>query len=217
MSTESPSGPCAICGSTELVEFSGRPDARCTSCGSLERHRKLARSQADLLARGMGRNALEIGPLNQQVFGRHLRERGWSYTGADRWRRGNPADPRDTSFIDLEADLCDLSAFRDDSVQLVLVQHVIEEIPDFRGALGEIARVLADDGVALLEIPFDPSRPQSERQPPDGFGNVWRFGADLPDLARRHFAEVDVLSYVEGHHRGQLLICRARALWSSAC
>ncbi len=215
MSTGISSGPCAICGSAELVEFGGRPAARCTGCGSLERHRKLARSQAHLLAHGGGRNALEIGPLNQQVFGRHLRERGWGYTGADRWRRGNPADPRDTSFIDLEADLCDLSALADGSMQLVLVQHVIEEIPEYRDALGEIARVLADDGVALLEIPFDPARPQSERQPPDGFGNVWRFGADLPDVARRHFEEVDVLSYLEGHHRGQLLICRAGALGST--
>lgn len=202
---------CPICGSTELVEFSGRPAARCAGCGALKRHRKLARSQADLLARGTDRHALEIGPLNPWVFGRHLRERGWRYTGADRWRRGNPADPRDTSFIDLEADLCDLSALEDSSVQLVLVQHVIEEISEYRRALEEIARVLADDGVALLEIPFDPARPRSERQSPDGFGNVWRFGADLPDVARRHFAEVDVLSYLEGRHRGQLLVCRAAA------
>lgn len=203
------SGSCPICGSVELVEFGGRPAARCTGCGALERHRKLATSQAELLAGGAGRHALEIGPLNPQVFGHYLRARGWSYTGADRWRRGNPADPRDTSFIDLEADLCDLSAFADGAVQLVLVQHVIEEIPDYRAALAEIARVLAGGGVALLEIPFDPGRPQSEHQAPDGFGNVWRFGADLPDLARGHFAEVDVLSYLEGHHRGQLLICRA--------
>jgi SAM-dependent methyltransferase len=203
--------PCPICESTELLEFSGRPAARCARCGALERHRKLARSQAALLARGAGRQALEIGPLSPWVFGRHLRERGWRYTGADRWRRGNPADPRDTGFIDLETDLCDLSAFADRSVHLVLVQHVIEEIPEYRTAFAEIARVLADDGVALLEIPFDPALPGSERQPPDGFGNVWRFGADLPDRARRHFAEVDVLSYLEGRHRGQLFICRTAA------
>ncbi len=208
---QSAAPPCPVCGSTELVEFSGRPAARCVTCGALERHRKLARSQADLLAHGEGRQALEIGPLSPWVFGRYLRERGWRYAGADRWRRGNPADPRDTSFIDLETDLCDLSAFEDRSVHLVLIQHVIEEIPEYRRAFEEIARVLADDGVALLEIPFDPTRPQSERQPPDGFGNVWRFGADLPDVARRHFAEVDVLSYLEGRHRGQLLVCRTAA------
>ena len=94
-------------------------------------------------------------------------------------------------------------------MHLVLVQHVIEEIPEYRRAFEEIARVLADDGVALLEVPFDPASPRSERQPLDGFGNVWRFGADLPDVGRQHFAEVDVVSYREGHHRGQLLVCRA--------
>jgi SAM-dependent methyltransferase len=206
---------CPICGSAELVEFNGRPAARCTSCGALERHRKLARSQAGLLAGGEGRQALEIGPLNAWVFGRYLRERGWRYVGADRWRRGNPADPRDTSFIDLEVDLCDLSMFEDRSMHLVLAQHVIEEIPEYRRAFAEVARVLADDGVALLEIPFDSTSPGSERQPVDGFGNVWRFGADLPDVVRRHFAEVDVLSYLEDHHRGQLLVCRTTAFWAT--
>jgi SAM-dependent methyltransferase len=208
---EESSAPCPICGATELVEFSGRPAARCPGCGALERHRKLARAYAHLLADGNGRQALEIGPLSPWVFGRHLRDRGWRYTGADRWRRGNPVDPRDVSFIDLELDLCDLSPFADGAVHLVLVQHVIEEIPEYRTAFAEIARVLAADGVGLLEIPFDPLRPRSERQELDGFGNVWRFGADLPDVARRHFAEVDVLSYLEGRHRGQLLICRGAA------
>ncbi len=174
----------------------------------MERHRKLARSQSALLEDGGGRSALEVGPLNKRVFGEYLRVRGWTYTSVDQSRAGNPLDPRDTSFIDLEVDLCDLAPFPDASVQLVLAQHVIEEIVDYRGALAEIARVLSDDGVALLEIPFDATRRESESQPPAAFGNVWRFGADLPDVVREHFDEVDVLAYREGRHRGTLLICR---------
>jgi SAM-dependent methyltransferase len=191
------------------VEFSGRPAARCSGCDALERHRKLVRSQAGLLESGAGRQALEVGPLNPRVFGQYLRDRGWRYTSIDQSRQGNPVDPRDTSFIDLEADLCDLSAIETDSVQLVLAQHVIEEITDYRRAFSEIARVLAGGGTALLEIPFDTSRPRSESQPPGAFGNVWRFGSDLPDVAREHFGEVDVLLYQEGRHRGQLFNCRA--------
>ena len=199
---------CPICGAQELVEFSGRPHARCAVCDALKRHRKLARSQAALFEHGDGRSVLEIGPLNPRVFGEHLRARGWRYTSVNQSRQGNPMDPRDTGFIDFEVDLCQLEPFADDSLALVMAQHVIEEIADFMQAFAEIARVLSADGAALLEIPFDAALPRSQSQPPCGFGNVWRFGADLPDLARKHFGEVDVLCYREGHHRGELFICR---------
>jgi SAM-dependent methyltransferase len=178
----------------------------------MERHRKLVRSQAQLLERGRGGRALEIGPLNPRVFGEFLRERGWRYTSIDQSHRGNPVDPRDTSFVDLEVDLCDLAPFEDGSVQLVIAQHVIEEIVDYRRALAEIARVLRGGGTALLEVPFDPARRESQSQPPAAYGNVWRFGSELPDVAREHFDEVDVLSYREGRHSGQLLICRTAPL-----
>jgi SAM-dependent methyltransferase len=200
--------PCPICGSQELVEFSGRPHARCSVCNSLERHRKLVRSQAALLEHGMGRHALEVGPLSPRVFGDYLRTRGWRYTCIDQSMQGNPVDPRDTSFVDAEVDLCHLAPFPDGSLQLVMAQHVIEEIIDFQAAFAEIARVLSADGTALLEIPFDPAQPRSQSQPPAAFGNVWRFGAELPDRAREHFGEVDVLCYREGRHRGHLFICR---------
>jgi SAM-dependent methyltransferase len=190
------------------VEFSGRPHARCAVCNSLERHRKLVRSQAALLDRGAGRHVLEVGPLSPRVFGDYLRARGWHYTSIDQSMRGNPVDPRDTSFVDIEVDLCHLESFAESSVQLVMAQHVIEEIVDFQQAFVEIGRVLSADGAALLEIPFDPALPRSQSQPPAAFGNVWRFGAELPDLAREHFGEVDVLCYREGRHRGHLFICR---------
>jgi len=204
----STSTACPFCGSSELVEFSGRPAARCARCDSLERQRGLARAQADLLARGDGRRALEAGALNARVFGGYLRELGWAYTSVDRSRRGNPHDPRDTAFIDLEADLCALTPIESDSVSLFLAQHVIEEIPDYREALAEVARVLTDDGTALMEIPFDPGRERSESQPPGAFGNVWSFGADLSDRIGEHFGEVEVLRDVEGAFRGMLHVCR---------
>lgn len=200
--------PCPFCGGEERVEYAGRPAARCGDCDALERHRKLVRSQAELLDRGAGRQALEVGPLNRRVFGDYLRKRGWRYTSIDQSRRGNPVDPRDTSFVDLELNLCDLAPFEDGSVQLVLAQHVIEEIVDYRQAFAEIARVLRGGGTALLEVPFDPARRDSESQPPGAYGNVWRFGAELPDVARAHFDEVDVLAYRENRHNGQMLICR---------
>jgi SAM-dependent methyltransferase len=203
------SAGCPVCGAGELVEFAQRPQALCVTCGALERHRALARSQAPVLANGHGRRVLEIGPLSPRVFGDFLRERGWVYTSIDQSRSGNARDPRAVGFIDFEADARDLSAFPDASLQLVMAQHVIEEILDYESALAEIARVLGPDAHALLEIPFDAARARSERQEADGFGNVWRFGADLPDIARRHFDELSVVDLAEGVYSGHLLVCRS--------
>jgi SAM-dependent methyltransferase len=178
----------------------------------MERHRKLVRSQAHLLDNGAGRRALEVGPLNARVFGDYLRTRGWHYTSIDQSHRGNPVDPRDTSFVDLQVDLCDLSSFAEGAMQLFIAQHVIEEVADYRRALAEISRVLQGGGTALLEIPFDSTRRESVSQPPAAYGNVWRFGSDLPEVMREHFEEVDVLTYREGRHGGQLSICRTTPL-----
>ena len=199
---------CAVCGSAQLVEFAGRPDARCEACDALERHRALARQMSELLGDGSGRRALEVGPTSPRVFGAFLRERGWRYESIDQSRRGHPNDPRAVGFIDHELDLCDMSPFAADSMHLVIAQHVIEEIPTYETALAEIARVLAPEGTALLEIPFNPALERSERHAPNHYGNVWRFGADLPDTVAGHFAEVELLKLEEADYVGRLLVCR---------
>lgn len=192
------------------MEFAGRRDARCEECDALERHRALAQQMSELLRDGAGRGALEAGPASPRVFGGFLRERGWRYQSIDQSRRGNPNDPRAVGFIDHEADLRDLSLFADDSMHLIIVQHVIEEIADFEAALAELARVLAPGGTALLEIPFDPGLEYSERHPPNHYGNVWRFGADLPHRVGEHFADVEVVGLQEAQYFGRLLVCRHR-------
>jgi SAM-dependent methyltransferase len=201
-------GTCPICGGKRLVEFAGRAQARCGVCDALERHRAVARRMSHLLEEGTGREALEAGPMSPRVFGSFLRERGWRYQSIDQSRRGHPNDPRAVEFIDHEADLCDLAPFADDSMQLVIVQHVIEEIPAYQAALAEIARVLAPSGTALLEIPFNPALNRSERQPPNHYGNVWRFGVDLPERVAAHFANVEVVELREAEYLGRLLVCR---------
>jgi SAM-dependent methyltransferase len=199
--------PCPICGSSERREALGRRDAVCAGCGALERHRALARECAPLLAGG-GR-CLEAGPANPQVYGEFLRERGWEYQSLDRWRTGNPHDPRAVGFIDEELDLTDLSTFADGEFDLFIAQHVIEEIEDYSGALDEIARVLRPGGTALLEIPFDRRRERSTPQPPDHFGNVWVFGADLLDQLRARFGAVREQPLREDGYEGTLLVCTA--------
>lgn len=197
---------CPICGSARFHDFSGRPGAVCGGCGALERHRCLARSQASRLESGGGRTALEVGPLNRRVFGDFLRDRGWIHVCVDRSRRGHANDPRAVDFVDFEADMRDLTRFASGSVDVLIAQHVIEEIPDYGHALAETARVLSGRGTALLEIPFDPGRPDSERHEPDRFGNVWRFGVDLLDAVREHLVEIDVVELAEGAYAGRLIV-----------
>lgn len=166
----------------------------------------LVRECADALATP-GR-ALEVAPLTEVVFGGFLRGRGWSYVSVDRWRTGNPHDPRQVEFVDHELDVTDLHLFRDDEFQLIIVQHVLEEVDDFERGVGELARVLADDGAALLEIPYDARRERSERQPPNHYGNVWLFGRDLRDALERRFASVEPRRMAEGGYRGEVFVCR---------
>jgi SAM-dependent methyltransferase len=185
----------------------GRPMAVCSSCGALERHRALVRTQESFLEQTQGGTCLEAGPATDYVFGGYLRERGWEYQSLDRWRTGNPHDPRSVGFVDRETDLCDLSMFPNGDFDLFIAQHVIEEIDDYRQALNEIERVIGPRGTALLEIPFDPSRARSEHHPPDHFGNVWEFGADLLDELRKRFAKVEMVALEEETYRGTLLVC----------
>jgi SAM-dependent methyltransferase len=201
--------PCPICGATERRDHAGRPAAVCAGCGALERQRELVRSQDNRLTDGAGRASLEIGPLNSRVFAEYLRDRGWSYRSADRSKSGHPNDPRHVEFVDHEVDLCHLDRFPDSSVDLVIAQHVIEEIVDYRQALDEIRRVLSPGGAALLEIPFDRRRAVSQRQAANHFGNVWQFGADLLVELETRFAGVDAQVLAEGAYRGELLVCGA--------
>ena len=176
----------------------------------MERHRTLATRFAHQLADGCRRSALDVAPYSKLIFGDYLAGLGWEVTRIDKWRRGNPRDPRNVSFVDAEVDLTDMGRFDDGCFGLIIVQHVIEEIEDYERAFAEIARVLTTQGVALLEIPWRPTRARSERQAPDRFGNVWTFGSDLPDTLRGRFASVEPVELREGSYAGTVFACRTR-------
>jgi SAM-dependent methyltransferase len=182
----------------------------------MERQRALVRARPDLAARGAGRRVLEVGPLNREVFGDFFRRRGWEYVGTDKWRGGNPVDPRDVAFADLEVDLADMSVFRDGTFDLVLAQHVVEQVPDYRRGLAEVARVLAVDGEALLEIPYNHRMAVSERVDGAQFGVAWRFGDDIHDALRAEFRTVDEVPLAESAYRGSVFVCTRAAREAAA-
>lgn len=58
---------------------------------------------------------------------------------------------------DVTADITDLP-FTNDSFEVIICNHVLEHIPNDLDALRELYRVLAPNGMAILQVPYDPSR-----------------------------------------------------------
>ncbi len=199
---------CPLCGSPEFLDYSGRPTAVCKGCGAMERHRCLAAVFQSLPEAMSPGNCLEIAPLNPKVYGAFLKQRGWKCLGVDKWRKGNPADPREVGFIDQQVDVVNMKVFRDGQFHLIIMQHVIEEVPEYRQGFAEIARVLHPVGVALLEIPYNKHLQQTQAAPQNRYGNLWAFGADLPDIIRDYLPRVEVVPMQLGAYAGDLFVCR---------
>ena len=180
---------CNICGyqGSDFLNMGVREKVRCPNCNSLERQRALW----FLLKRDHviepGKKVLEIAPLNNLVFRKYFEENGCKYICIDKWKSGNPLDKRDTSWIDFEMDVCDLK-FENETFDLIIMQHVIEEVPDDRKAFSEISRVLKKDGIAILEIPHDKwLRKTIEYDSPQKFGNVRQYGVDFYNRTGEYF------------------------------
>ncbi len=58
---------------------------------------------------------------------------------------------------DVKADICNLP-FEDNSFDFIICNHVLEHIPDDTKAMQELYRVLALNGTAILQVPYDKNR-----------------------------------------------------------
>jgi len=97
--------------------------------------------------------------------------------------------------------------FDDASLDVVVCSHVLEHVADARRALGEIHRVLAPGGWAILQSPIDPARAitfedPSITSPADRervFGqrdHARSFGRDYPRWLERAGFQVEVDGFV---------------------
>ncbi len=145
--------------------------------------------------------------MSPTCFKQYLRARGWQHVSVDKWRTGNPHDHRDVGFVDIEVDIADMRLFAAGAFDLVIAQHVIEEVPDAYRALDEVRRVLSAGGLALLEIPHDKGLERSASQTPNHFGNLWSFGRDLLDELGKRFNAVESRALREGDYRGEIFAC----------
>ncbi len=185
----SPHQLCNICGyeGKDFLDMGERRKVRCPKCNSLERQRalKFLLERDNLIKPGM--NILEIAPLNNLIFRDYFEKQGCNYVCIDKWKHGNPLDMRDTSWIDYEMDICDLK-FDNNSFDLIIMQHVIEEVPDDRKAFSEIARVLKNNGFAILEIPHDKNSIKTiEFGKAEKYGNVRKYGVDVYERLSEFF------------------------------
>jgi len=145
-----------------------RRNARCPSCGSLERHRAMV----EFLVRegwvARAKSCLHVGGIPS--FTRWFKSRGIRYVSLS---LGDPA----TVCMNVEQ-----LGFADESFDLILDSHVLEYVTDYRKALSELRRVLQPGGRMLLTeayvfgqsntIEFGESNPTASFM-------VRRFGDDL--------------------------------------
>lgn len=122
----------------------GRSPDRCPRCWALARHRLLALLVARVAETRAAGVVLDVAPSKSMA--RRLRLPGWNYIGMD-------LDPSaDGRRVNVVASLTDLPLM-DRSVDLAVVSHVLEHVPDDRAAMAEVCRVLADGGLGLVQVP----------------------------------------------------------------
>lgn len=161
-----------------------REDARCVSCGAVERHRLFwlfLQRRTDLFAAPQQGKMLHVAP--ESCFESRLREVvGKGYLTADLFAEG----------VDVKMDIRDIR-FPDGSFDMIYCSHVLEHIPDDKQAMREFRRVLKSDGWAVLLVPItvevtfeDPgiTDPQERLRLFGQEDHVRRYGPDYADRLR---------------------------------
>jgi SAM-dependent methyltransferase len=127
-----------------------RSNALCPGCGSLERHRLLwlyLKNRTDLFRRRL--RVLHIAP--EPMFAKEL--------ATNPLLRYSTADLASKS-ADVKTDITSV-AFKENSFDAVLCNHVLEHVEDDRKAMAELRRVLMPGGWAILNSPIDSERPET--------------------------------------------------------
>lgn len=163
-------------------------DMLCPGCRGLNRHRallKVLHDKTDYFA--PGRRVVEVAPM-RGMQALCLAQKTMNYTSFDLSRyameRGDITRMR----------------YSDDSVDYFTCFHVLEHIPDEATALAEIRRVLKPGGVAILQVPVDPTVAVSyeyDNPDPREVGHVRRYGRDFGPRIASHGFEVTSISVDE--------------------
>lgn len=170
---------------------SGRPNARCPGCNSLERHRLLAgligKLQADK-GLGIAGRVLHVAP---EAALTELFSQKTDYLSID----------LDGSQAMMAMDITALD-LADESFDIVICNHVLEHVADDRKALTELFRVLKPNGWGSIQVPMKGESTQEDLSITDPeersrlYGqddHVRQYGRDFPERLRD--AGFDVSEY----------------------
>ena len=149
-----------------------RPGAQCPHCRALERHRTLWLyfETCDLFKKP-GMKLLHFAPE------RAFLSRFSGMDNIDYW----PVDFDPTiPGIRRTANIMDIP-FEDDSMDMIICNHVMEHIEDETKALTELRRVLKPDGIAIINAPVDPERETTFENP----------AYNTPELRLKYFGQHD--------------------------
>lgn len=101
--------------------------------------------------------------------------------------------------VDLPGEDIQHLSFPNHTFAALLCNHVLEHIPDDRGALRECARVLKPGGAAVFTIPGDYDQQATRAfDRPDDNGHLRHYGLDVLDKMRAAFAHVDAIDLSVG-------------------
>jgi SAM-dependent methyltransferase len=155
---------------------------RCPRCGSLPRHR--------LLARWFGQHPRLLDEAGELLH--FAPERCLRGLFAGRERLHYVSADLDSPLAEHHFDIQDIP-FDDDRFDAILCSHVLEYVPDERRALGELRRVLRPGGWALFLVPLLGRAHTEELGPGESpHHDVRRYGLDFEQRLRDAGLEVEL-------------------------
>ena len=122
--------------------FNTRQDVLCPVCNALPRHRILASWCETQIPFLKSSKILYFAP--EYSMTRWLKKHGVKYTTADLFAE-----------TDLKLDIQD-TKLPDESYDVVVCNHVLEHVDDFRKALRELYRIIRKGGKLICSFPMDP-------------------------------------------------------------
>jgi SAM-dependent methyltransferase len=211
-------GDAVRCG---MCDWQGRTfyHGRCPRCRSLPRGRLMAYAAGAFGREIEGKTLLHIGPNRDEAGWVERACRPGTY-----WRMDILSYP----LINLVGDICKIP-LESDSVDAVLIWHVLEHIPDDRTAMRELYRVVRPGGWVLMSVPIyprgrrateeDPAVPRSRYQELYGHpDHVRGCGLDYGDRFAEAGFRVEALQVdqLDEHERARFGLSPGQVAWYCA-
>lgn len=167
---------CPVCGARlkAFIESNTRKNARCPECKALERHRL-----EWVLLDKLGMFSPAPGAIAHFAPEPGIEKRFRQLPPPTRYRTADIVPGRAEEEVNVEA-----IPWPDGSVDLLICDHVLEHVDDDRAAMRELARVLADDGVAMINVPLTKGTTDEDPSVTDPQERLRRFGQG--DHVRRY-------------------------------